>query len=84
MNKNDISKIRIVFGYSFFGGICLSLHQFEMSIKFWVFNTHIDIFKFVGSLFASFKCKCEKKLHIVKHFAKSKKLFFCQYLSFSD
>ncbi len=53
-----IFQIRLVFGYSFFGGICLSRHQFEMSIKFWVFNTHIDIFnaKILGvtiALFAS-------------------------------
>ncbi len=33
------------------------------------------------SLFANFKCNAKK--YIFKHFAKSKKLFFCQYLSFS-
>jgi hypothetical protein len=32
----------------------------------------------------SIDCTCTVYNYIVKHFAKSKKLFFCQYLSFSD
>ena len=37
----------------------------------------------IKAFLAILKCKCGKKLYIFKHFAKSKKLFFCQYLSFS-
>jgi hypothetical protein len=52
------------------------------------FDTHIDIFQeknFLGhnSTFCNLKMQMRKKLYIFKHFAKSKKLFFCQYLSFS-
>ncbi len=88
-----ILKIRIVFlALAFFRGICLSRHQRiwnQHNQRFLV--THIDIFKkknfwVIIALFAYFLhtfCKCEKKLYIFKHFAKNKKLFFCQYLSFS-
>ncbi len=52
------------------------------------FDTHINIFqgtKFLGhnSTFCNLKMQMRKKLYIFKHFAKSKNLFFCQYLSFS-
>jgi hypothetical protein len=51
-------------------------------------DTHIDIFQekfFLGhnSTFYNIKMHMQKKLYIFKHFAKSKKLLFCQYLSFS-
>ncbi len=75
---------------TFVRGICESRHQ-----QIWnqhkiqrFFDTHIDIFqekKFLGhkSTFCNLKMQMRKKLYIFKHFAKSKKLFFCQYLSFS-
>ncbi len=52
------------------------------------FDTHIDIFqvkKFLGqnSTICNLKMQMRKNWYILKHFAKSKKLFFCQYLSFS-
>ncbi len=52
------------------------------------FDTYIDIFQekiFLGHnrTFCNLKMQMRKKLYIFKHFAKSKKLFFCQYLSFS-
>jgi hypothetical protein len=36
-----------------------------------------------NSTFYNIKMQMRKKMYIFKHFAKSKKLFFCQYLSFS-
>ncbi len=53
------------------------------------FDTHIDIFQekfFLGhnSTFWILKMQMRKKLYIFKHFAKSKKLLFCHYLSFSE
>ncbi len=56
--------------------------------NFFFGSYHIDIFqekKFWGhnSTFYNLKMQMRKKLYIFKHFAKSKKLFFCQYLSFS-
>jgi hypothetical protein len=66
--------------------ICLSRHQHQHKILR-VFDTHNDIFQeifwVIIALFAISKCKCEKKLYIFKHFAKSKKLIFCQNLSIS-
>ncbi len=68
---------------TFVRGISVSRHQRVWNqhkiLRF--FYTYIDIFqeKIFGviiALFAYFKCKCEKKLYIFKHFAKSKKLFF--------
>jgi hypothetical protein len=55
------------------------INEFEISIKFNVFLTRIDIFPencfgVIIALFANFKCKCEKTVHF-QHFAKSKKLF---------
>ncbi len=52
------------------------------------FDTHNDIFQekiFWGhnSTFCNLKMQMRKKMYIFKHFAKSKKLFFCLYLSFS-
>ncbi len=52
------------------------------------FDTHIDIFQeknFLGhnSTFCNLKMQMRKKRYIFKHFVNSKKLFFCQYLSFS-
>ncbi len=64
------------------------INEFEISIKFCIFLYPYwyfwrkKIFWVIIALFAFFKCKCEKK-YIFKHFAKSKKLFFCHYLSFS-
>ena len=78
------------FAFNFFRGISESRHQ-----RIWnqhkilcFFDTHIDIFQeknFWGhnSTFCNLKMEMQKKLYIFKHFAKSKKLFFCQYLSFS-
>ena len=78
------------FAFNFFRGISESWHQ-----RIWnqhkilcFFDTHIDIFQeknFWGhnSTFCNLKMEMQKKLYIFKHFAKSKKLFFCLYLSFS-
>ncbi len=75
---------------TFVRGISESQHQ-----RIWnqheilrFFDTHIDIFQeknFLGhnSTFSNLKMQMQKKLYIFKHFAKSKNLFFCQYLSFS-
>ncbi len=75
---------------TFVRGISESRHQ-----RIWnqhkilrFFDTHIDIFQekiFWGhiSTFSILKMQMRKKLYIFKHFAKSKKLFFCHYLSFS-
>jgi hypothetical protein len=74
MHKNEKTQNSHSFlALAFFRGICLSpiLIFFKKKI-FWV----------IIALFAILKCKCEK-MYIFKHFAKSKKLFFCQYLSIS-
>ncbi len=75
---------------TFVRGISESRHQ-----RIWnqhkilrFFDTHIDIFqekKILGhnSTLCNLKMQMRKKLYIFKHFAKSKNLFFCQYLSFS-
>jgi hypothetical protein len=91
MHKNENTQNSHSFlALAFFRGICLSRHQ-----RIWnqhkilrFFDTHIDIFQeknFLGhnSTFCNLKMQMRKKLYIFKHFAKSKKLFFCQYLSFS-
>ncbi len=91
MHKNKNSQNSHSFlALAFFRDICLSRHQ-----RIWnqhkilrFFDTHIDIFQeknFLGrnSTFGNLKMQMRKKLYIFKHFAKSKKLFFCQYLSFS-
>jgi hypothetical protein len=75
---------------TFVRGISKSRHQpiwnQHKILRF--FDTHIDIFQenfFWGhsSTFCNLKMQMRKKLYIFKHFAKSKNLFFCQYLSFS-
>ena len=82
MHKNENTQNSHSFlALAFFRGIFLSRHKILR-----VFDTHIDIFqeKFfwvIIALFAILKCKCEKKLYIFKHFAKSKKFFFYQYLN---
>ncbi len=91
MHKNEKTQNSHSFlALAFFRGICLSRHQ-----RIWnqhkilrVFDTHLDIFKekkFLGhnSTFCNLKMQMRKKLYIFKHFAKSKKLFFCLYLSIS-
>ncbi len=91
MHKNEKTQNSHSFwAVAFFRGICLSRHQ-----RIWnqhkilrVFDTHIDIFQenfFFGhnSTFCNLKMQMRKKLYIFNHFAKSKKLFFCQYLSIS-
>jgi hypothetical protein len=60
---------------------------FEISIKLCFFTPILiffmkKLFCIIIALFANFKCNA-KKLGIFRHFAISKKLFFCQYLSFS-
>ncbi len=76
---------------TFFRGISESRHQQIWNqhkiLRF--FDTHIDIFQekiFLGhnSTFCYLKMQMRKILYIFKHFAKSKKWFFCQYLSFSE
>ncbi len=88
--KRKYSKFASFLALPFFRGISESRHQ-----RIWnqhkilrFFDTHIDIFQvknFLGhnSTFWILKMQMRKKLYIFKHFAKSKKLFFCQYLSFS-
>ncbi len=50
--------------------------------KFWVlFDTHLNILH-AKTFWGHSSSKCEKA-YIFKHFAKSKKLFCCQYLSYS-
>ncbi len=91
MHKNEKTQNSHSFlALAFFRGICSSRHQ-----RIWnqhkilrVFDTHIDIFqekKCLGhnSTFCNLKMQMRKKLYIFKHFAKSKKLFLCQYLSIS-
>ncbi len=91
MHKNEKTQNSHSFlALAFIRGICLSRHQ-----RIWnqhkilrVFDTYIDIFQekiFLGhnSTFCNLKMQMRKKLYIFKHFAKSKKLFFCQYLSIS-
>ncbi len=91
MHKNENTQNSHSFlAPAFFRGICLRRHQQIWNqhkiLRF--FDTHIDIFqekKCLGhySTFCNLKMQMRKKLYIFKHFAKSKKLFFCQYLSFS-
>ncbi len=76
--------------YLLLGGISESRHQWIWNQHkiLRVFDTHIDIFQekiFLGhnSTFCNLKMRMRKKLYIFKHFAKSKKLFFSKYLSFS-
>ncbi len=90
MHKNENTQNSHSFlALAFFRGICLSRHQRIWNHKILrFFDTHIDIFQqkiFWGhnSTFCNLKMQMRKKLYIFKHFAKSKKLFFWQYLSFS-
>jgi hypothetical protein len=91
MHKNENTQNSHSFlALAFFRGICLGQHQ-----RIWnqhkilrYFDTHIDIFQEKNCLghnstFCNLKMQMRKKLYIFKNFAKSKKLFFCQYLSFS-
>ncbi len=91
MHKNEKAQNSHSFlALAFFRGICLSRDQ-----RIWnqrkilrVFDTHVDICQekfFLGhnSTFRNLKMQMRKKLYIFKYFAKSKKLFFCQYLSIS-
>ncbi len=91
MHKNENTQNSHSFlALAFFRGICLSRHQ-----RIWnqhkilrFFDTHSDTFQekiILGhnSTFCNLKMQMRKKLYIFKHFAKSKKSFFCQYLSFS-
>jgi hypothetical protein len=68
----------------FFGDFTIG--GFNVSNLMGIKRRRIDIGKkilgVIIALFANFKCKCEK-MYISKHFAESKKLFFCQYLLFS-
>ncbi len=91
MHKNENTQNSHSFlALAFFRGISESRHH-----RIWnqhkilrYFDTHIDIFQeknFLGhySTFWILKMQMRNKLYIFRHFAKSKKLFFCQYLSFS-
>jgi hypothetical protein len=91
MHKNENTQnLQSFLALTFFRGICLNRHQ-----RIWnqhkirrFSDTHIVIFQekiFLGhnSTLCNLKMQMRKKLYIFKHFAKSKKLFFCQYLSFS-
>ncbi len=88
MHKNENTQNSYSFlALPFFRGTFLSRNQ-----RIWnqrkilrFFDTHIDIFQekiFLGpiSTFCYLKMQMRKKLYIFKHFAKSKKSFFCQYL----
>ncbi len=75
---------------TFVRGISESRHQWIWNQHkiLHVFDTHNDNFqekKIVGhnSTFCNFKMQMRKNLYIFQHFAKSKKLFFSKYLSFS-
>jgi hypothetical protein len=91
MHKNENTQNSHSFlALAFYRGIWLSWHQRTWNqhkiLRF--FDTHFDIFQekiFLGhnSTFCNLKMQMRKKLYIFKHFAKSKQLFFCQYLSFS-
>ncbi len=65
------------------------INTFEISIKFCVFFIPILIFVkkkfFLGhnSPFCKLLIQMRKNVHFFKHLAKSKKLFFCHYFSFS-
>ncbi len=91
MHKNENTQNSHSFlALAFFRGICLSRHQriwnqhkilrFLDILIYWYFSK-----KFWGhnSTFCNLKMQMRKKLYIFEHFAKSKNLFFCQYLSFS-
>ncbi len=88
MHKNENTQNSHSFlALASFRGICIKFCVFLIPIMIFFKE---KIFRVIIALFAYFKCKCEKNYTFsniffifFKHFAKSKKLFFCQYLSFS-
>ncbi len=63
----------------------MTLKSAKNSALFWYPNWYFSRKKILGhySTVWILKMQMRNKLYIFRHFAKSKKLFFCQYLSFS-
>ncbi len=76
VNKRNIQNLHSFLAIAFSGAFSVGINEIEISIKFCIFYTHIEIFGknfwVIIALFAKFICRFEKTVHFQTFCKKSK------------